>query len=131
MMTPTPDATVLAWLAAVNSRDNEAALALTAADVAIVGPRGTGRGREVLREWLNHAGATFETRAVFARDGAVVVAQHGVWRAAGSDTVTGSAVVATRFRVANGRVCEIQRYDEIDLALAEAGLSQADARSTS
>ncbi|HEU4560423.1 MAG TPA: nuclear transport factor 2 family protein [Longimicrobium sp.] len=118
--------TVHAWLAAVNAGDADAALALTSPGVTIIGPRGTARGHEVLRAWLGHAGATFATRATFARGDAVVVAQHGVWRNA-DGIVVGEAEVATRFRVDDGHVAELERYDDLDAALAAAGLSESNA----
>jgi len=117
---------VHAWLAAVNAGDADAALALTSPDVTIVGPRGTARGHEVLRAWLGHAGATFETRATFARGAAVVVAQRGVWRDAATGGIEGEMDVATRFRVDGGLVAEIERYDELAAALRAAGLDAAD-----
>lgn len=124
-MTRTPPEIVHAWLAAVNAADADAVLALSAADVAMVGPRGTATGHDVLRGWLQHAGATFDTRATFARGDAVVVAQRGVWR---TPDGAGSAVeVATRFRIASGLVAELQRYDDLDAALAAAGLTRDDA----
>ena len=124
-MASTPTDAVLAWLDAVNVGDHDAALARTAPDVAIVGPRGTGRGRELLRRWLSHAGATFATRAVYADGDAVVVAQRGVWRDAEGGGVRGEADVATRFRIADGQVAEIQRYDHLAAALRDAGLTAA------
>jgi hypothetical protein len=124
----TPTDAVLAWLDAVNAGDTDAALERTAPDVAIVGPRGTGRGREVLRIWLGHAGATFATRAVYAGGDATVVAQRGVWRDVASGVVRGEVDVATRFRVAGGQVAEIQRYDDLAAALRDAGLTPADVR---
>ena len=125
-MTLTPSDIVLAWLAAVNAGDADAALERTAPDVVIVGPRGNGRGRDVLRAWLGHAGATFATRAVYASGHAVVVAQRGVWRDPAGGEALGEAEVATRFRVADGRVAELQRYDELGTALRDAGLSADD-----
>jgi ketosteroid isomerase-like protein len=116
------------WLAAVNAGDVEGALALTAPDVVIVGPRGEARGHEVLRAWMGHAGATFQTRETYAAGNAVVVAQHGVWRDAETGEVRGEADVATRFRVTDGRVAEMERYDEVGAALQAAGLSEADLR---
>lgn len=118
--------TVRDWLAAVNASDPDAALAGTSPDVTIIGPRGTGRGHEVLRAWLTHAGATFETRSVYANGGSVVVAQHGVWRDAATGDMVGEAEVATRFRVVDGRVAEIQRYDDLAPALRDADLSLTD-----
>lgn len=115
------------WLAAVNAGDTEAVLRLTAPDVVIVGPRGTARGHEVLRAWMGHAGATFQTRQAYAAGDSVVVAQHGVWRDGETGAVRGEADVATRFRVADGRVVEMQRYDDgLPDALQAAGLSEAD-----
>jgi hypothetical protein len=106
----------------------EAALALTAPDVTIIGPRGAARGHEVLRAWMGHAGATFDTRETFAADDAVVVAQHGVWRDGETGGIRGEADVATRFRVADGRVAEMERYDQLSAALQTAGLMEADRR---
>jgi limonene-1,2-epoxide hydrolase len=125
-MTSASAAVVHAWLAAVNAADADAALALTSADVTIIGPRGTARGHEVLRAWLGHAGATFATRATFARGDAVVVAQHGVWRDAQMGAVVGEAEVATRFRVEAGHIAELERYDDLASALRAAGLAETD-----
>jgi len=125
---PRPAADVVAaWLAAVNAGDADAALALTAPDVMIVGPHGAARGRDVLREWMGEAGATFDTRAVYARGDDVVVAQRGVWRDAATGAVRGEADVATRFRVAEGEVAELERHDDLAAALDAAGLTAADA----
>jgi ketosteroid isomerase-like protein len=116
---------VTAWLAAVNAGDADAALALTSADVTIVGPRGTSRGHDVLRAWLGNAGATFATRAAYARATAVVVTQHGVWRDE-AGAVRGEADVATRFRVEEGRVAELARYEDVAEALRTAGMAETD-----
>jgi len=118
--------TILAWLDAVNVGDIETALELTTPDVAIVGPRGAGRGREVLGTWLGHAGASFVTQAIYEAGDAVVVAQRGIWHDVASGAVRGEADVATRFRVVAGQVSEIQRYDEVAGALRDAGLSSSD-----
>jgi ketosteroid isomerase-like protein len=110
----------------MNNGDAETVLALSDPDVAIHGPRGTSHGRAVLRAWLAHAGARFETRVLYAAHGAVVAAQHGVWRDTQSGAVVGEADVATRFRVADGQVVELQRYDDLAAALEDASLSAAD-----
>jgi ketosteroid isomerase-like protein len=115
------------WLAAVNAGDVEGVLARTTPDVAIVGPRGAARGHDVLRAWMGHSGATFQTREAYAAGDAVVVAQHGVWRDPQSGAVRGEAEVATRFVVADGQVAEMQRYDDgLSSALRAAGLTRAD-----
>lgn len=126
-MSADPVRVVHEWLAAVNAGDVERVLALTAADVTLVGPRGVARGHHVLRAWMGHAGATFHTRRTYAARGVVVAAQHGVWRDAETGAVRGEAEVATRFVVADGRVAEVQRYDDgLSSALGAAGLTQAD-----
>ncbi|HYR10318.1 MAG TPA: nuclear transport factor 2 family protein, partial [Longimicrobium sp.] len=114
------------WLAALNAGHVEAALALTAPDVTIVGPRGTARGHDVLRAWMGDAGATFATRETFGAGDVVVAAQHGVWRDAETGEIRGEADVATRFRVADGRVAEMERYDDLHAALQAAGLTEGD-----
>lgn len=114
------------WLAAVNAGDVEGALTLTAPDVVIVGPRGAARGHAVLRAWMGHAGATFQTRETYAAGDAVVAAQHGVWRDVETGESRGEADVATRFRVAGGQVTERERYDDVGAALQAAGLTEAD-----
>jgi ketosteroid isomerase-like protein len=121
-----PEIVVQRWLAAVNAGDADEVLALSDPEVLLTGPRGAARGHEVLCGWLAHAGATFETRALFARDGAVVVAQRGVWRGAEPGGAPGAAEVATRFRVAGGRVVELERFAELDDALRASALSLAD-----
>jgi len=96
--------TVLTWLAAVNAGDTEEVLSHTAPEVMIVGPRGTAHGREVLRSWLGHSGATFTTRAVYGHGNAVVVTQRGVWRDTATGKVSGEAEVVTRFLVSGSQV---------------------------
>jgi len=127
-MSSDPVRIVHEWLAAVNAGDVEGALALTAPDVTIIGPRGAARGHKVLRAWMGHAGATFQTRETFAAGDVVVVAQHGVWRDAATGDIRGETGVATRFRVAGGRVAEMERYNDFSAALQAAGLTEADRR---
>lgn len=124
----TPDALAVAraWQDAANRADVERLLALSHEDVEIAGPRGSVRGREVLRVWLARAGLTLDTRRVFARGGEVVMAQQGVWRSSDTGGVVGEAGVATRFRVEGGRVAYLARFDALEDALAAAGLGEAD-----
>jgi hypothetical protein len=118
--------TVAAWLAAVNAADADALAGLSDPEIEILGPRGAARGVGVLRRWLARAGLTMENRSWFARGGAVVVAQWGVWRSPESGEIVGEAEVASRFRVSGGRVAEYERFDDLAAALARAGLGGAD-----
>jgi hypothetical protein len=119
-------AVVQAWLDAANQRESERLIDLSAADIAIVGPRGTGYGHQLLREWIERAGLELTTERVFVRGGAVVVAQRGVWRSLETGEVRGEQQVASRFVVKDGRVALIARYDSLDEALAAAGVGEGD-----
>jgi hypothetical protein len=119
-------AVVEGWHEALNRRDSEGVIALSAAEIEILGPRGVARGREVLRQWLEHTRVSLEPLRWFARGGEVVVAQHGVWRSIETGDVDGEADVASRFRVEDGRVAHYARYDTVEEALAAAGLTDAD-----
>ena len=120
-------ATVEAWQGAVNRRDEAGLRALTDPAIAIVGPRGVATGVDLLLDWLGRAGLTLATRRRFARGGAVVLAQRGVWRDLATGEVRGEAEVASHFRVAGGRVAHYERRDTLAEALAAAGLTEGDA----
>jgi len=113
------------WLRAANRQDVERLLALSDPDIEVVGPRGSGFGLRLLRDWLRRAGLTLQTRRTFARGDVVVLAQHGVWRSPDTGTV-GEAEVASRFRVSGGRVVQFARHDDLAVALQEAALTESD-----
>lgn len=115
-----------AWIDAANRRDADGIIALSDPDIEIVGPRGAVRGAAVLRDWLMRAGLSLENKRTFARDGAVVVEQHGVWRSVETGDFTGEADVASRFEVTGGKVTAYERHDDLDAALAAAGLDASD-----
>jgi ketosteroid isomerase-like protein len=126
MQAETSVAVAGAWQEAANAGDVERVLALSDPEIALVGPRGTARGHGVLREWLGRAGLRLTTRRLFARDGVVVAAQRGVWRSMETGEVVGEADVASCFRVADGRVVEAGRYDDLEVALGVGGLGEGD-----
>jgi hypothetical protein len=95
----------------------------------VIGPRRSGSGQQLLRDWLRRAGLTLDTRRAFVRGNVVVVAQHRVWRSAESGEMTGEADVASLFRVDGQRVVQFARYDSLAEALKVAGLSDQDERS--
>ena len=115
------------WQDAANRQDVERLLELSDPNIEIIGPRGSGYGRELLRAWLSRAGLTLETRQVFVRDAVVVLWQHGVWRSVETGDEMGATDLASRFRVAGGRVTQYARYESLQTALDQAGLSAADA----
>jgi hypothetical protein len=119
-------AIALAWQEAANAQNVERLLALSDPAIEIVGPRGGASGHEVLRQWLARAGLRLTTRRIFARASVVVLAQHGVWHDATTGAALGEAEVASLARVGDGRVTHLARYDQLDAALAAAGLELAD-----
>jgi len=115
---------VESWHTAVNARDYDLLCALTSRDVELVGPRGSTRGHDELRAWLGRAAFTAEPLRWFCgARGDVVVEQRGRW--AGSDTPD-ERIVASAFRVVEGRVVRYQRFDALRDALATCELSDDD-----
>lgn len=117
---------VESWLTALNTQDIDRLLALSSAQIEVVGPRGVGHGHQLLREWLARAGLHLSTVRLFARDNRVVVAQRAVWHAPETGAVAGQAEVASRFLVVQGQVGQYARHEDLDSALGEAGLTYAD-----
>lgn len=121
-----PIAVVQAWQEAANRQDIDRLLALSDPHIEVVGPRGAGYGHQLLRDWIARAGILLTTHRTFARGNVVVLAQHGVWRSVETHTVPGDADLASCFRVDGQRVMQFVRYDDLDSALAAAGLTDAD-----
>lgn len=119
-------ALVQQWQEAANQQSGDRLVELSAPDIEIVGPRGSGHGYQLLREWLTRAGLHLTTLRAFARENVVVLAQHGVWRSVETGEITGEQDVASRFRIDGQRVGQFARYDTLDVALNEAGLHYSD-----
>ena len=124
MNTPAP--IVVAWHDALNAGDIERLVALSSEDVEVVGPRGSGTGSQLLREWVNRAGIRLQIRRAFHRDDTVVVEEDAQWRAAETGALSESQVVASVFRVRDGRVISVARYADVAAALHAAGLAESD-----
>jgi hypothetical protein len=112
--------TVLAWHEALNAGDTDRMVALCSEEVEVGGPRGSGRGRELLREWFARAGLSLSAERVFHGRGCVVVEQRAVWPG------TEPATVASVFSVGGGRIASVVRHDALAEALAAAGLGEGD-----
>jgi SnoaL-like domain len=119
---------VEAWLDAVDRADAAAAMALCAPDIEVVGPRGGGRGREVLGPWMARAGfAARPLRWFCGAGGAVVVEQDATWTDPATGADRGRAVVASEFLVADGVITRFRRHDDgLRAALAATGLRESD-----
>ena len=119
-------AVVERWQLAVNEHDLEQLVALTAHDVEISGPRGGGRGHDVLRQWLSRAGFTaVPLRWFCGSEGVVVVEQVGRWFQPQSMGAS-ERIIASKFTVRSGRVTRFERFDDLEDALAAASLTDDD-----
>lgn len=121
-----PIEVVDAWVAAANVQDAERLIALSDPQIEIVGPRGSGFGHQLLRDWLARAGLSLETLRSFARGPVVVLEQRGIWRSPETGEITGDKLVASAFTVSGERVITFARLDILDDALRTAGLQASD-----
>jgi SnoaL-like domain len=121
-----PVVVVNAWVKAVNARDEDGLLALSEPDIEIVGPRGSGHGHQLLREWIERAGLTMEPLRVFVRGQTVVIEQQATWRALDTGAVMGNRRIASALQVEGGRVRRFARHDDLAHALRATGLSASD-----
>ena len=122
-----PFETVRAWHAAVNAGDLERLVALSSSDIEVAGPRGSGRGEQLLRDWFGRAGVRLEPLQTFSRDNdVVVVEQRATWAAPEGTTASPPRTVASVFSVVDGRVTRVMRYADLASALEASGLSPSD-----
>lgn len=129
MDTPSSLHVAQAWQDAANAQDIPRLLALSAPDIEIIGPRGSGFGHQLLKDWLARAGLTLSTQRAFARGQMVALEQSGVWRDLATGDVTGERTLASTFRVDDQQqVAAFARYDSLAEALAAADLTERDER---
>lgn len=114
--------TIEAWHEALNAADTDRLAALSHPDVEVGGPRGSGRGAELLRDWVERANITLRPLRFFQRAETVVVEGDAEWRDGGSGETTGSRTLGSVFAVRDGRVSRVIRYPDLASALRAAGL---------
>lgn len=116
---------VLKWHEALNDGDIERLVALSHPKVEVGGPRGSGRGAQLLREWVDRANIRLESRRVFHRADTVVVEQEAEWRSPETGEPIGGQTVASVFVVRDGLVVSVLRYDDLAVALRVADLDES------
>jgi ketosteroid isomerase-like protein len=130
MSEPPVLAVVRSWHEAMNARDVERLVSLAHDDVEVAGPRGVGRGTELLRAWMDRqageVGLHLEARRFFVRDDTVVVDQLAEWRTAATGEVVEGQEVGSVLVVRDGRVAAFARHPDLGAALHAAGLDPAD-----
>lgn len=125
MMTE-PVKIVRAWHEALNQGDIEHLIALSSSDIEVSGPRGSGRGPELLRQWFDRAGIHMEHSRLYNQGETVVVEQAATWPAPESTGVAEPLSVASVFTVRDGHVTSVVRYSNLASALEAAGLAGGD-----
>jgi ketosteroid isomerase-like protein len=111
-MTADPIQVVREWHAALNAGDIERLVSLSTADIEVGGPRGSGRGSQLLREWFERAGVRIEPLQIIEHGDALVVEQSATWPGGEPQRV------ASLFAVRDGRVARVIRYAGLEEALA-------------
>jgi ketosteroid isomerase-like protein len=112
---------VKAWHEALNG-DPDRLVELSHPDVEVGGPRGSGHGTRLLREWVDRANISLEPRRFFHRAETVVVEEEAEWRSAETGEATGSQTAGSVFVVRDGRVARVMRYDDLAGALRAANI---------
>jgi hypothetical protein len=119
-------ATVQAWQAAASNQDIERLLDLSDSNIEIVGPRGSGFGHQLLRDWIARAGLRLTSLRAFESGPLIVVEQRAVWHSVETGEKVSESIIASQFRVRDNRVDQFARYDNLEAAFKQSGLSVSD-----
>jgi hypothetical protein len=119
------------WHEMLNEGDLERFTDLHAQNVEFVGPRGSGHGAGLVRDWAERSGIRLEPVRSYGsgENGALVVTQQASWRDPETGDFGDSIEAATAFQVINGEVTRIARFDTLPEALRFAGLDPGAAAS--
>jgi hypothetical protein len=109
------------WHNAINARDYEQLFEVTAEDVEIMTATGFVRGAAAIDEWLDFRAEPF--RWFCGPPGLVVVEQVASWL---FPQMTVERVIASAFRVFNGRIVRYRQFDDLQPALAATSLTDDD-----
>ena len=121
-----PLAVALAWLKAVDERDADALMALSAPDIELAGPRETARGRGALGLWFNRVAMRVKIARAFSRGGRALIEHEATWLNPADGSLVGEADIASLFEVGEGLVTHYAHDDDPDGALRRHGFAPAD-----
>lgn len=116
-----PVSVVESWHTALNTYDDDLLSAITADDFEVMTATGCHRRHTALREWRGFTAEPF--RWFCGPPGLVVVEQVGSWHFPPSAM---ERVIASAFRVFNGRIVRYRRFDDLRSALAATSLTEDD-----
>jgi hypothetical protein len=118
--------TIGSWHQAVNDGAADLAGAFCTSDVEVGGPRGSGYGRELLVDWVRHAGIRMRPVRWFCGPAGAVVEQDARWVDPATGELGAPVRLATAFGVTDGRISRVLRHPDTPAALAALGLGPAD-----
>lgn len=116
---------VEAWHEALNTGEVDLLVELSHPEVEVGGPRGTGRGAQLLREWVDRANIRLEPRRIFHHADTVVVEQWAQWHSTDTGHVIGGQTVGSVFVVRDGQVKRVMRYPALADALDATNLDES------
>lgn len=119
-------AVVLEWHDALSAGDVDRLAVLTDAEVEVAGPRGVGRGVDLVRDWAVRSGIRLEPGRLFGAGEAVVVEQRATWQEGEGGPSGEPQMIASTFLLRDGRVARIERFGGLGAALDAVGLSEVD-----
>ena len=117
---------VLAWHEALNAGAIDRLVQLSCEDIEFGGPRGSGRGAQILKEWVGRSGVRLDPTRIIDRGETVVVEQVATWPADEQ-----AHRVASLFRVRGSKISSVIRYPDLPTALTAAGLDAPDTAAAS
>lgn len=112
------------WHEALNDGEADRLVGLSHPEVEVGGPRGTGRGTQLLRDWVERANIRLEPQRVFHHADTVVVEQWVQWRSNDTGRVIGGQIVGSVFVVRDGRITRVMRYPDLEGALNATDLDE-------
>jgi ketosteroid isomerase-like protein len=111
---------VKAWHEALNYGEVDRLVELSHPEVEVGGPRGTGQGAQLLREWVDRANIRLEPRRIFHHADTVVVEQWARWHSTDTRQTVGSVFV-----VRDSLITRVVRYLDLAAALDAAHLDES------
>jgi hypothetical protein len=105
----------------VNKQDVEGVLSVTDHNVELISPGKSAAGHEILAEWVRESGIQLTTVRKFAKGNRVIFEQL-----AKKQGQHGETHIFNYFEMDDKKIHRIGRFDELDEAFGESGLSDGD-----